>query len=101
MHPMWMQTAVRTARLSCRKPNMQQIPTGSIYGVSPRHVFTLSCKETCLFAFDYNPCSLINHHHQPHGNHPIIITMKVTQYNDVEEALDSTCCSNTTVRTNA
>ncbi len=28
MYPMWMQTAVRTGRLSCRKPNIQQIPTG-------------------------------------------------------------------------
>ena len=54
MHPMWMQTAVRTGRLSCRKPNMQQIPTKSVYDVSLRHAFTSSCEETCLFAFDYS-----------------------------------------------
>jgi len=51
--PMWMQTAVRTGRLSCRKPNMQQIPTTTFFGICPRTAFISSCKETCLFAFDY------------------------------------------------
>jgi len=27
MHPQWMMTAVRTGRLSCRKPNLQQLPS--------------------------------------------------------------------------
>jgi DNA polymerase-1 len=49
-----MQTAVRTGRLSCRKPNMQQIPTGSVLGISPRNAFIASTKETCLFACDYS-----------------------------------------------
>jgi len=55
IHPMWMQTAVRTGRLSCRKPNMQQVPTGSvIQGVCPRNFFTSCTKESCLFACDYS-----------------------------------------------
>ena len=55
IHPMWMQTAVRTGRLSCRKPNMQQVPTGSvIQGVYPRNFFTSSTKDSCLFACDYS-----------------------------------------------
>jgi DNA polymerase-1 len=55
IHPMWMQTAVRTGRLSCRKPNMQQVPTGSVIpGVYPRNFFTSSSKGSCLFACDYS-----------------------------------------------
>jgi DNA polymerase-1 len=27
IHPQWMMTAVRTGRLSCRKPNLQQLPS--------------------------------------------------------------------------
>jgi DNA polymerase-1 len=29
IHPQWMMTAVRTGRLSCRKPNLQQLPSDS------------------------------------------------------------------------
>ena len=54
IYPMWIQTAVRTGRLSCRKPNMQQIPTDTIMGVCPRNAFTASSKESCLFACDYS-----------------------------------------------
>ena len=54
IHPMWMQTAVRTGRLSCRKPNLQQVPTGSVMGVCPRNAFTSSTKQSCLFACDYS-----------------------------------------------
>uniref|UniRef100_A0A7S3V8E1 DNA-directed DNA polymerase n=1 Tax=Chaetoceros debilis TaxID=122233 RepID=A0A7S3V8E1_9STRA len=54
IHPMWMQTAVRTGRLSCRKPNLQQVPTGSVLGVCPRSAFTTSAKDSCLFACDYS-----------------------------------------------
>ncbi len=53
IYPMWMQTTVRTGRLSCRKPNIQQIPTDSIMGVCPRNAFVASSRETCLFACDY------------------------------------------------
>jgi DNA polymerase-1 len=51
---MWMQTAVRTGRLSCRKPNLQQVPTGSVMGVCPRNAFITSTKQSCLFACDYS-----------------------------------------------
>ena len=54
IHPMWMQTAVRTGRLSCRKPNLQQVPTGSVMGVCPRNAFITSTKQSCLFACDYS-----------------------------------------------
>lgn len=55
IHPMWMQTAVRTGRLSCRKPNMQQVPSGSVIkGVHPRNFFTCSSQDSCLFACDYS-----------------------------------------------
>ena len=54
IHPMWMQTAVRTGRLSCRKPNMQQIPTDRVLGVNPRDSFTASTSDRCLFACDYS-----------------------------------------------
>lgn len=55
IHPMWIQTAVRTGRLSCRKPNMQQVPTGSVIkGVYPRNFFTCSSPNSCLFACDYS-----------------------------------------------
>jgi DNA polymerase-1 len=54
IHPMWCQTAVRTGRLSCRKPNMQQIPTGNVSGMCLRNAFTSSSKSTCLFACDYS-----------------------------------------------
>ena len=54
IYPMWMQTSVRTGRLSCRKPNIQQIPTGEVFGISPRNAFVASSKETCLFACDYS-----------------------------------------------
>ena len=54
IHPIWCQTAVRTGRLSCRKPNMQQIPTGNISGMCLRNAFTSSSKNTCLFACDYS-----------------------------------------------
>jgi len=51
---MWMQTAVRTGRLSCRKPNLQQVPTGSVMGIYPRNAFTTSTKQSCLFSCDYS-----------------------------------------------
>ena len=54
IYPMWMQTAVRTGRLSCRKPNLQQIPTKAVMGVGPRNAFIASTKESCLFACDYS-----------------------------------------------
>jgi len=54
IHPMWMQTAVRTGRLSCRKPNMQQVPKGGTFGVAPRDSFCASSDELCLFACDYS-----------------------------------------------
>jgi DNA polymerase-1 len=55
IHAMWMQTAVQTGRLSCRKPNMQQVPTGSVIkGVYPRNFFVSSFPNSCLFACDYS-----------------------------------------------
>ena len=54
IHPMWMQTAVRTGRLSCRKPNMQQIPKDSTFEVAPRDAFCATSHDMCLFSFDYS-----------------------------------------------
>eukprot|EP00559_Dactyliosolen_fragilissimus_P008551 CAMPEP_0184870074 /NCGR_PEP_ID=MMETSP0580-20130426/36381_1 /TAXON_ID=1118495 /ORGANISM="Dactyliosolen fragilissimus" /LENGTH=890 /DNA_ID=CAMNT_0027371971 /DNA_START=169 /DNA_END=2841 /DNA_ORIENTATION=- len=54
IYPMWMQTTVRTGRLSCRKPNLQQVPTGKIFGVMPRNAFISSSEDKCLFACDYS-----------------------------------------------
>jgi DNA polymerase-1 len=55
LHPMWMQTSVQTGRLSCRKPNMQQVPAGSIIkGVYPRNFFASSTPDWCLFSCDYS-----------------------------------------------
>eukprot|EP00957_Ditylum_brightwellii_P127641 9734324-Ditylum_brightwellii.AAC.1 len=54
IHPMWMQTAVRTGRLSCRKPNMQQVPNVGAFGVNPRDGFVATSSEKCLFACDYS-----------------------------------------------
>ena len=54
IHPNWQQTAVRTGRLSCRKPNMQQIPTGSVLGLYPRSAFVPTSQICSLFAFDFS-----------------------------------------------
>jgi DNA polymerase I-like protein with 3'-5' exonuclease and polymerase domains len=60
IHPMWMQTCVRTGRLSCRKPNMQQIPREggvSMHGLclySPRDAFCASTMDSVLFTCDYS-----------------------------------------------
>lgn len=73
IHPMWMQTAVRTGRLSCRKPNLQQVPAGNNLGFSPRSAFTSSTKYTCLFACDYsqNEVRILAHM----SNDPALIRM--------------------------
>jgi DNA polymerase I len=73
IHPMWMQTAVRTGRLSCRKPNLQQVPAGNSLGFSPRSAFTSSTKDTCLFACDYsqNEVRILAHM----SNDPALIKM--------------------------
>ena len=49
-----MQTAVRTGRLSCRKPNIQQVPTEGAFGTNIRDSFRASSPEKCLFACDYS-----------------------------------------------
>jgi DNA polymerase-1 len=54
IHPNWMQTAVRTGRLSCRKPNIQQVPTEGAFGTNIRDSFRASSSEKCLFACDYS-----------------------------------------------
>ena len=54
IHPNWMQTAVRTGRLSCRKPNIQQVPTEGAFGTNIRGSFRASSSEKCLFACDYS-----------------------------------------------
>lgn len=73
IHPMWIQTAVRTGRLSCRKPNLQQVPAGNTLGFSPRSAFTSSTKDTCLFACDYsqNEVRILAHM----SNDPALIRM--------------------------
>lgn len=54
IHPNWMQTAVRTGRLSCRKPNIQQVPTEGAFGTNIRDSFRASSSDKCLFACDYS-----------------------------------------------
>ena len=55
IHPQWMMTAVRTGRLSCRKPNLQQLPSDAVFGVKPRDAFVPSAREgMCVFACDYS-----------------------------------------------
>jgi len=54
IHPMWMQSAVRTGRLSCRKPNLQQVPTSGAFGTNPRDSFKATSTTKCLFACDYS-----------------------------------------------
>ncbi|KAL7490984.1 hypothetical protein ACHAWT_000469 [Skeletonema menzelii] len=50
-----MMTAVRTGRLSCRKPNLQQLPSDAVFGVKPRDAFVPSAREgMCVFACDYS-----------------------------------------------
>jgi DNA polymerase I-like protein with 3'-5' exonuclease and polymerase domains len=80
IHPMWMQTAVRTGRLSCRKPNMQQIPKQPSFGVAPRNAFCASSEELCLFACDYsqNEVRILAHM----SNDPALIAM----FGDVDES---------------
>lgn len=50
--------AVRTGRLSCRKPNLQQVPSQGAFGVNPRQAFVpsapISNNELVLFACDYS-----------------------------------------------
>ncbi|GMH87764.1 hypothetical protein TrVE_jg2826 [Triparma verrucosa] len=54
IHPMWIQVGTRTGRLSCRKPNLQNIPSSSIFGgVHPRDSFVASPGFT-LFSCDYS-----------------------------------------------
>jgi len=54
IYPQWMQTTVRTGRLSCRKPNLQQIPKDGAFGVNPRNAFVAGQGSWCLFACDYS-----------------------------------------------
>ena len=54
IHPMWMQTAVRTGRLSCRKPNMQQIPNSGELKNEMRSAFASSSKQCCFVSCDYS-----------------------------------------------
>ncbi|KAL3795410.1 hypothetical protein ACHAW5_005372 [Stephanodiscus triporus] len=51
--PQWMQTSVRTGRLSCRKPNLQQVPKEGAFGVIPRDAFATE-DGRCLLACDYS-----------------------------------------------
>lgn len=54
IHPMWQQTAVKTGRLSCRKPNMQQV-SGSTDIINFRSYFRPSSpKSMCFMACDYS-----------------------------------------------
>ncbi len=54
IHPMWMQTAVRTGRLSCRKPNMQQIPNSGELRTKLRSAFVPSSQKCCFVSCDYS-----------------------------------------------
>ena len=54
IHPMWMQTAVRTGRLSCRKPNMQQIPNSGEMKTKLRSAFIPSSSKCCFVSCDYS-----------------------------------------------
>lgn len=47
------QTAVRTGRLSCRKPNLQQVPA-ELGNIVCRSAFVPSSPDMCFFACDYS-----------------------------------------------
>ncbi|GMH47776.1 hypothetical protein TL16_g00148 [Triparma laevis f. inornata] len=54
IYPHWVQVGTRTGRLSCRKPNLQNIPSSSTFGgVHPRDSFVASPGFT-LFSCDYS-----------------------------------------------
>ena len=53
--PMWHQQNTRTGRLSCSKPNMQQLPNRPIFdGVHPRDAFVAGKVGQALFSVDYS-----------------------------------------------
>ena len=78
IHPMWMQTSVRTGRLSCRKPNMQQMPknggtfSDECYYSTPRDAFCASTEGYLLFSCDYsqNEVRILAHM----SNDPVLIS---------------------------
>uniref|UniRef100_A0A7S4JPM5 DNA-directed DNA polymerase family A palm domain-containing protein n=1 Tax=Odontella aurita TaxID=265563 RepID=A0A7S4JPM5_9STRA len=91
IHPMWMQTAVRTGRLSCRKPNMQQIPTDSVLGVNPRDSFTVSSRKKCLVTADYSQKEIRILAHM--SNDDTLINMfRSKDEVDIYKAMASACC---------
>jgi len=72
---MWMQTSVRTGRLSCRKPNMQQIPkSGGTFSdeCTTRDAFCASSEGYLLFSCDYsqNEVRILAHM----SNDPVLIS---------------------------
>ena len=53
--PMWHQQNTRTGRLSCSKPNMQNIPNRPVFdGVHPRDAFVAGRTDHTLFSVDYS-----------------------------------------------
>ena len=54
IHPMWQQQRTRTGRLSCIKPNLQNVPNEAIFSyLHPRDAF-VSGRESTLFSCDYS-----------------------------------------------
>lgn len=66
IHPQWMMTAVRTGRLSCRKPNLQQLPSDAgeieigVMLASKFHVLT-KCLFYCFQYLASNPVMHSSH----------------------------------------
>ncbi len=62
IHPQWMMTAVRTGRLSCRKPNLQQLPSDAGEVVAIKYFaggtrFSSSCSNFYLSLIHLLLCS--------------------------------------------
>jgi len=69
IYPVWHTLRTRTGRLSCSKPNMQNIPNKAIFeGVHPRDAFVAGKSET-LFSVDYRQIEIriLAHFTQDHA----------------------------------
>lgn len=54
---------MRTGRLSCRKPNLQQVPSDTIFDITCRSAFVPTLSNMCFFSCDYsqNEVRILSH----------------------------------------